>query len=86
MCIRRPNYRDGRTRTESKGADLYITLEPCAHTGKTPPCTSLIISSGIRRVFIASIDPFPSVNGRGIELLKDVGIEVTTGILQEEAE
>lgn len=72
--------------TESKGADLYITLEPCAHKGKTPPCTELIISSGIRRVFIASIDPFLSVNGKGIELLKAAGIEVITGILKEEAE
>lgn len=72
--------------TEAMGADLYVTLEPCAHTGKTPPCAELIISSGIRRVYIASIDPFPAVNGRGIELLKDAGIEVFTGILQEEAE
>ena len=76
----------GMAGTESKGADLYVTLEPCAHKGKTPPCTDLIISSGIRRVFIASIDRFPSVNGKGIELLKAAGIEVITGILQEEAE
>ena len=71
---------------ESFGADLYVTLEPCAHIGKTPPCTELIISNGIRRVFIASMDPFPSVNGRGVELLKAAGLEVTIGILQEEAE
>ncbi|HJF31710.1 MAG TPA: bifunctional diaminohydroxyphosphoribosylaminopyrimidine deaminase/5-amino-6-(5-phosphoribosylamino)uracil reductase RibD [Sporosarcina psychrophila] len=70
----------------SSGADLYVTLEPCSHTGKTPPCTDLIISSGIQRVFVASIDPNPSVNGTGIGLLKDAGIEVITGILQEEAE
>lgn len=69
----------------SVGADLYVTLEPCAHTGKTPPCAELIITRGIRRVFIASIDPFPSVNGRGIELLQNAGIEVITSILQEEA-
>ena len=72
--------------TESRGADLYVTLEPCAHIGKTPPCTDLIITSGIRRVFVASIDPNPSVNGTGIRLLKAAGIEVVTGILQEEAE
>ncbi len=72
--------------SNSIGADLYVTLEPCAHTGKTPPCTDLIISSGIRRVFVASIDPNPSVNGTGIGLLKAAGIEVVTGILQEEAE
>lgn len=70
----------------SIGADLYVTLEPCAHTGKTAPCTDLIISSGIQRVFVASIDPNPSVNGAGIGLLKVAGIEVITGILQEEAE
>ncbi|KAA0965008.1 bifunctional diaminohydroxyphosphoribosylaminopyrimidine deaminase/5-amino-6-(5-phosphoribosylamino)uracil reductase RibD [Sporosarcina sp. ANT_H38] len=72
--------------TNSIGADLYVTLEPCAHIGKTPPCTDLIISSGIQRVFVASIDPNPSVNGTGIGLLKAAGIEVITGILQEEAE
>ncbi|MCZ2257864.1 bifunctional diaminohydroxyphosphoribosylaminopyrimidine deaminase/5-amino-6-(5-phosphoribosylamino)uracil reductase RibD [Sporosarcina sp. G11-34] len=72
--------------SEAKGADLYVTLEPCAHTGKTAPCTELVISTGIRRVFIASIDPFPAVNGKGIELLKAAGIEVFTGILKEEAE
>lgn len=72
--------------TEAIGAELYVTLEPCAHHGKTPPCTDLIISSGIRRVVIASTDPNPSVNGRGIELLKKAGIEVVTGVLQEEAD
>jgi len=72
--------------SKSIGADLYVTLEPCAHSGKTPPCTDLIISSGIRRVFVASIDPFPAVNGKGIKLLKAAGIEVITGILQAEAE
>ena len=71
---------------KAKGADLYVTLEPCAHTGKTAPCTDLLISKGIRRVFIASIDSFPSVNGKGIELLKAAGIEVFTGILKQEAE
>ncbi|WP_342515123.1 bifunctional diaminohydroxyphosphoribosylaminopyrimidine deaminase/5-amino-6-(5-phosphoribosylamino)uracil reductase RibD [Sporosarcina sp. FSL K6-1522] len=71
---------------EASGADLYVTLEPCAHTGKTPPCTDLIISSGIRRVFVASIDPNPAVSGQGLGLLKAAGIEVVTGILQEEAE
>ncbi|MFD1926821.1 bifunctional diaminohydroxyphosphoribosylaminopyrimidine deaminase/5-amino-6-(5-phosphoribosylamino)uracil reductase RibD [Sporosarcina siberiensis] len=72
--------------SKSVGADLYVTLEPCAHSGKTPPCTDIIISSGIRRVFVASIDPFPAVNGKGIKLLKAAGIEVITGILQAEAE
>lgn len=72
--------------TEASGADLYVTLEPCAHHGKTPPCTGLIIASGIRRVVIAATDPNQAVNGKGIEHLKNAGIEVITGILQEEAE
>ncbi len=71
---------------ESHVTDLYATLEPCAHTGKTPPCTDLIITSGIRRIFVASIDPNPSVNGAGIGLLKAAGLEFVIGILQEEAE
>lgn len=72
--------------TKALGADLYVTLEPCAHEGKTKPCTDLIIESGIRRVFIASVDPNPLVSGRGIELLKRAGIEVVVGVLQKEAE
>ncbi|MCG3088778.1 bifunctional diaminohydroxyphosphoribosylaminopyrimidine deaminase/5-amino-6-(5-phosphoribosylamino)uracil reductase RibD [Sporosarcina cyprini] len=69
----------------AEGADLYVTLEPCAHTGKTPPCTEAIIASGIRRVFVASIDPNPAVSGKGIGLLRDAGIEVTM-IPNEEAD
>lgn len=72
--------------TAAKDADLYVTLEPCAHEGKTKPCTDLIIESGIRRVMIASVDPNPVVSGRGIELLKLAGIEVHVGVLQKEAE
>ncbi|MCZ2259605.1 bifunctional diaminohydroxyphosphoribosylaminopyrimidine deaminase/5-amino-6-(5-phosphoribosylamino)uracil reductase RibD [Sporosarcina sp. G11-34] len=72
--------------TETKGADLYVTLEPCVHKRETNHCTVLIISSEIRRVIISSIDRFPSVNGKGIELLKVAGTEIITGILQEEAE
>lgn len=72
--------------TAAKGADLYVTLEPCAHEGKTKPCTDLIIESGIRRVVIASVDPNPLVSGRGIEQLKLAGIEVSVGVLQKEAE
>ncbi|MBD7985900.1 bifunctional diaminohydroxyphosphoribosylaminopyrimidine deaminase/5-amino-6-(5-phosphoribosylamino)uracil reductase RibD [Sporosarcina sp. Sa2YVA2] len=67
-------------------ADLYVTLEPCAHTGKTPPCTNAIINSGIRRVFIASTDPNPLVNGRGIRLLRAAGIEVIVNVCKEEAD
>lgn len=66
------------------GATLYCNLEPCSHTNKkTPPCTPLIINSGIKRVVISSIDPNPLVSGRGVELLRNSGIEVETGVLEE---
>ncbi|MCC8141124.1 MAG: bifunctional diaminohydroxyphosphoribosylaminopyrimidine deaminase/5-amino-6-(5-phosphoribosylamino)uracil reductase RibD [Lachnospiraceae bacterium] len=68
------------------GADLYVTLEPCCHTGKTPPCTDIILEKGIGRVFVGSLDPNPLVNGRGIQILRDAGIPVETGILAEECE
>ncbi len=67
-----------------KKATLYVTLEPCAHFGKTPPCADLIIEHGIPRVVIGSRDPFDSVNGKGIEKLLLAGKEVTTGILEAE--
>ncbi len=66
------------------GAVLYVTLEPCAHFGKTPPCTDLIIQSGIRRVVIGNRDPHPCVNGRGIGQLRTAGIKVTSGVLDKE--
>ena len=68
------------------GATLYVTLEPCAHHGKTPPCSQALIESGIKRVVIAMQDPFPQVDGRGIEQLREAGIEVITGVAQQEAE
>jgi diaminohydroxyphosphoribosylaminopyrimidine deaminase / 5-amino-6-(5-phosphoribosylamino)uracil reductase len=63
---------------------LYVSLEPCSHYGKTPPCTSLIISSGIKKVVIGSLDVFEERAGKGVELLKQNGIEVITGILENE--
>ena len=63
---------------------IYVTLEPCSHHGKTPPCTDLIISSGIRRVVIGTPDTNPLVGGRGIQRLRQAGIEVVTGVLEEE--
>ncbi len=66
------------------GADMYVTLEPCCHHGKTPPCTDIIIERGIGRVFVGSMDPNPLVAGGGVKVLKDAGIEVVTGILEEE--
>ncbi|MBI5892509.1 MAG: bifunctional diaminohydroxyphosphoribosylaminopyrimidine deaminase/5-amino-6-(5-phosphoribosylamino)uracil reductase RibD [Deltaproteobacteria bacterium] len=70
--------------TRAKGADLYVTLEPCDHYGRTPPCTEAVIRSGIKRVFIGMKDPNPIVSGRGIRKLKKNNIEVKTGILEHE--
>ena len=66
------------------GADLYVTLEPCCHQGNTPPCTDIIIEKGISRVFIGSLDPNPKVAGKGAAILKEHGIAIETGILEEE--
>jgi diaminohydroxyphosphoribosylaminopyrimidine deaminase/5-amino-6-(5-phosphoribosylamino)uracil reductase len=63
-----------------KGADLYVTLEPCSHYGKTPPCTQAIIGYGIRRVFVCTRDPNPAVSGKGIRELRRAGIEVKVGL------
>lgn len=67
------------------GAELYVTLEPCCHYGKTPPCTEAIIEHKIKRVIIACVDENPLVGGQGIEILKKHGICVTVGVLKEEA-
>lgn len=66
------------------GADLYVTLEPCCHYGKTPPCTEIIIEKKIARVFVGSMDSNPLVAGKGVQILREAGIEVETGILAEE--
>ena len=70
---------------EPAGADMYVTLEPCSHYGKTPPCADLIVSKNIARVFVGADDPNPEVSGRGIKKLRDAGIEVTTGLLAQES-
>jgi diaminohydroxyphosphoribosylaminopyrimidine deaminase/5-amino-6-(5-phosphoribosylamino)uracil reductase len=69
----------------ARGATLYVTLEPCCHFGKTPPCTDAVLRAGIRRVVAAMSDPFPQVAGRGLALLRDAGLEVTVGVGAEAA-
>ena len=68
------------------GATAYVTLEPCSHTGRTPPCALGLIDAGVKRVVIAGLDPNPQVSGRGVKLLEQAGIQVTVGILTEQAE
>ena len=67
---------------KSHGADIYVTLEPCSHHGKTPPCADALIAAGIKSVYVGVIDPNPQVAGRGIEKLQQAGIKVITGILE----
>jgi len=69
-----------------EGATIYVTLEPCSHYGKTPPCAELIVKMKLSKVVISMIDPNPKVAGKGVEILRQNGIEVIIGILKEEAE
>ncbi len=69
-----------------EGATLYVTLEPCCHHGKTPPCVDAVIASGVKKVVVASQDPSDKVNGKGIAKLREAGVEVEVGLLREEAE
>ncbi|HEY8209093.1 MAG TPA: bifunctional diaminohydroxyphosphoribosylaminopyrimidine deaminase/5-amino-6-(5-phosphoribosylamino)uracil reductase RibD [Myxococcaceae bacterium] len=70
----------------AQGADLYTTLEPCDHYGRTPPCSRAILEAKVRRVICASSDPNPLVNGKGVARLRRAGVEVITGVLREEAD
>jgi diaminohydroxyphosphoribosylaminopyrimidine deaminase/5-amino-6-(5-phosphoribosylamino)uracil reductase len=70
--------------TDVSGSTMYVTLEPCSHYGKTPPCANAIVERGIKKVVIALKDPNPLVEGRGIEILERNGIEVVTGVLEKE--
>ena len=67
------------------GATMYVTLEPCCHQGKTPPCTDIILERGIGKVYVGSMDPNPKVAGKGVQILRDHGVEVETGLLEDVA-
>ncbi len=71
---------------EAEGATIYVTLEPCSHYGKTPPCAKKIIDMGIKKCFIGSSDPNPKVAGKGVSMLKEAGIEVVENVLKEECD
>ncbi len=66
----------------ARGADLYVTLEPCSHFGKTPPCADAVAAAQVSRVFVGMIDPNPLVSGRGVERVRKAGIKVVTGLLE----
>ena len=71
--------------TQARGADAYVTLEPCSHYGQTAPCANALIDAGINRCFIAVVDPDPRVNWRGAALLQEAGIDVQVGLCGDEA-
>jgi len=75
-----------RAGARARGADLYTTLEPCDHQGRTPPCSVAILEAGIRRVLVGSLDPNPLVDGRGIARLRRSGVEVVEGVLADECD
>ena len=70
----------------ARGATLYVTLEPCAHYGRTGPCAKAVAESGIQRVVAAMRDPNPLVAGKGMKILEDAGVEVKVGVLADEAQ
>ena len=79
-------FRNLKNAEDAKGAEMYVTLEPCCHQGKQPPCTQAIIEHGIRKVYVGSNDPNALVAGKGIRQLREAGIEVETEVLKEECD
>ncbi|MBF1352433.1 MAG: bifunctional diaminohydroxyphosphoribosylaminopyrimidine deaminase/5-amino-6-(5-phosphoribosylamino)uracil reductase RibD, partial [Mogibacterium diversum] len=73
-------------RDSAEGATMYVTMEPCCHYGKTPPCTEAIIENGTSRVVIGSKDPNPKVAGKGVQALRDAGIEVVEDFMMDECD
>ena len=73
-----------RDEAEFRNATMYVTLEPCSHYGRTPPCAELIISKKIPRVVVGCLDPFDKVSGRGVKMLREAGVEVTVGVREQE--
>src|SRR2546423_4981695 len=69
----------------ARGATLYVTLEPCCHHGKTPPCTDAVLRAGVHRVVAAMLDPFPQVAGQGVAQLRTAGVEVEVGLCEGES-
>lgn len=79
-------FKNLKNRDDAKGAEMYVTLEPCCHHGKQPPCTEAIVEHGISKVYVGSNDPNELVAGKGIQILKDAGIDVVTEFLKEECD
>lgn len=75
----------GEAGEKARGSTIYVSLEPCCHFGKTPPCSDLVTKSGVNRVVAAMVDPNPKVAGKGIKQIEDAGIAVTVGVLEAEA-
>lgn len=78
-------YGEERARELFEQSTIYVSLEPCAHFGKTPPCADMIVDMGFKKAVIACLDPFAKVNGMGLQKLQDAGIETEVGVLEEEA-
>ena len=74
-----------QAKSKARGADVYVTLEPCAHHGQTPPCAQALIDAGVARAFIATLDPDTRVSGAGVRMLVEAGIDVDTGLLEDQA-